>query len=865
MTFRDQSDWVVLKFGGTSVSSLTNWRNIASVVRSRLAGGSRVLIVHSALSGITDRLEALLTSALAGAQQPVLDDIAQRHARLAAELGVGLSAELERYFTELRHIAAGIALMGEVSDRTRARVMSSGELMATELGARYLAAQGIDAQWWDARLGLKAEQRASATQRANFLSATCDYEPDAALRAELDALSGVLVTQGFIASDAAGDTVLLGRGGSDTSAAYFAAKLLAQRLEIWTDVPGLFSANPRSTPQARLLRSLHYDEAQEIASSGAKVLHPRCILPAKSQRIPIAIYATHTPTLEGTHVSADGGDGVAQVKAVCIKKGITLVSLESPGMWHEVGFLADAFQTFKRHGLSVDLISTSETNVTVSLDPSANSLDQQLIDALIAELSQLCRVQVLGPCASVSLVGRNIRGILHQLGEAFELFAEQRVYLLSQAANDLNFSFVVDEAQGDRLVNELHERLIRPVRAGSILGPTWQQLFARPGDATQPTPSWWRSRRAELLELATRHDCAYVYDPDVVAGKARALQGLAAVERVLYAMKANPNAEILRLLAAAGLGFECVSRGEIEHLLGAVPGIDPGRILFTPNFAGRPEYEWALGTGITLTIDNLYVLREWGALFAGHSVFIRIDTGTGRGHHHHVRTAGAHAKFGVPVSDADELERLVARHDVRVVGLHAHSGSGIFSADNWSEVAATLLDLLPRFPQTRVIDVGGGLGVPDGHEQPELDLQRVDTVLLAAKERRPDVAIWIEPGRYLVAESGVLLARVTQTKSKDEIRYVGIATGMNSLIRPALYGAWHEIVNLTRLDEPASELANIVGPICESGDFLGHDRLLPPTQAGDVMLIANVGAYGRAMSSRYNLREPAVDIVLRRR
>ena len=134
--------------------------------------------------------------------------------------------------------------------------------------------------------------------------------------------------------------------------------------------------------------------------------------------------------------------------------------------------------------------------------------------------------------------------------------------------------------------------------------------------------------------------------------------------------------------------------------------------------------------------------------------------------------------------------------------------------------------------------------------------------MLAAKQNRPGIALWIEPGRYLVAESGALIARVTQTKSKDEIRYVGIATGMNSLIRPDLYGAWHEIVNLTRIDEPASEIANVVGPICESADFLGHDRLLPPTREGDVMLIANVGAYGRAMSSRYNLREPAIDIVL---
>jgi bifunctional diaminopimelate decarboxylase / aspartate kinase len=862
MAPRDQSSWVVLKFGGTSVSNLANWRNIASVVRARLTAGARVLVVHSAVSGITDRLEALLASALAGTHQATLSDIEQRHGALASELGIGMSPELEHYFAQLRHMAAGIALMGEISDRTRARVLASGELMATELGARFLLAQGIEARWWDARSGLKAEQRAGASTRANFLSATCDYEADTALRAQLDALTGTIVTQGFIASDAAGDTVLLGRGGSDTSAAYFAAKLLAQRLEIWTDVPGLFSANPRATPQARHLRSLHYDEAQEIASSGAKVLHPRCILPAKSQRIPIAIYATHSPGLEGTHISAEGGDGVAQVKAVCIKKGITLVTLESPGMWHEVGFLADAFQIFKRHGLSVDLVSTSETNVTVSLDPSANTLDQQLIEALVAELSLLCRVQVLGPCASVSLVGRNIRGILHQLGEAFELFAEQRVYLLSQAANDLNFSFVVDEDQGDRLVNELHERLIRPVRTGAILGPTWEQLFARPGQELAPRTSWWRERRAQLLSLAREHDCAYVYEPAVIVAAARALQGLQSVQRVLYAMKANPNAQILRLLAAQALGFECVSRGEIEHLLASVPGLDRTRILFTPNFAGRDEYRWALDAGITLTLDNLYVLRHWGEMFRGRSVFIRIDTGTGRGHHHHVRTAGAHAKFGVPLAEFEELARLVAQHGAMVTGLHAHSGSGIFNAENWSEVANCLLELVPHFPHVRVIDVGGGLGVPDGHDQAALDLRLLDTALLAARQNRPGIALWIEPGRYLVAESGVLIARVTQTKSKDEIRYVGIATGMNSLIRPALYGAWHEIVNLTRLDEPASEVANVVGPICESADFLGHDRLLPPTREGDVMLIANVGAYGRAMSSRYNLREPAPDVVL---
>ena len=191
-----------------------------------------------------------------------------------------------------------------------------------------------------------------------------------ALQAAWRALGRVIITQGFIASNEAGDTVLLGRGGSDTSGSYFAAKLAAVRLEIWTDVPGMFSANPRAIPTARLLRALHYDEAQEIASNGAKVLHPRCVLPVRQYKIPLHVYATQAPGLEGTVISADVADSARQVKAIAIKKGITLVSMDSPGMWHQVGFLADAFQVFKEQGISVDLISTSETNVTVSLDPT---------------------------------------------------------------------------------------------------------------------------------------------------------------------------------------------------------------------------------------------------------------------------------------------------------------------------------------------------------------------------------------------------------------------------------------------------------------------------------------------------------------
>jgi bifunctional diaminopimelate decarboxylase / aspartate kinase len=861
---RNFPQWVVLKFGGTSVSSLANWRNIAQIARARLASGARVLIVHSAVTGITDKLEKLIESALRGSQEEVFAAIQERHRRLAAELQIPVSAALERQFQELGQISAGVALVGELSDRTRARVMAAGELMATDIGARFLKSQGLDAHWLDARTVLKADERRGGSAKASVLNATCIFTPDEAFREQLNALGQVVITQGFIASDADGNTVLLGRGGSDTSAAYLSAKLSAERLEIWTDVPGLFSANPRSTPSARQLRSLHYDEAQEIASSGAKVLHPRCILPARQYQIPLHVLATQVPDLEGTVLSADAGDSGAQVKAVCIKKGITLIALDSPGMWHQVGFLADAFQIFKDHGMSVDLVSTSETNVTVSLDPAANSLDSAQLDALISALSVLCRARAIGPCASVSLVGRNIRGILHQLGEAFELFAEQQVYLVSQAANDLNFTFVVDESQGDRLVDELHELLIPRSRSDRALGPTWDQLFAPQSQAPLPARKvpWWKLRREDLQRVMDGRDCAYVYDRATLQSTARALKGVKSAARVLYAMKANPHPEILQLFHAQGLDFDCVSRGEIEHLIESVPKIDRSRILYTPNFIGREEYTWAFGQGVQVTLDGLFAIENWPKLFAGKDIFVRIDGGVGRGHHRHVRTGGEHSKFGVPVAELDELAERVRAAGARVTGLHSHSGSGILDVTNWEQTADLLTELARRFPDVKTVDVGGGLGVPERAGQAEFDLAQLDVALGRVKELHPHLSFWLEPGRYLVAQAGVLLARVTQLKVKGDTTYVGVATGMNSLIRPALYGAYHEIVNLTRVDDPATVQANIVGPICESGDFLGHDRMLPPTLSGDVLLVANAGAYGHAMSSRYTLREPAEELCI---
>ena len=263
-----------------------------------------------------------------------------------------------------------------------------------------------------------------------------------------------------------------------------------------------------------------------------------------------------------------------------------------------------------------------------------------------------------------------------------------------------------------------------------------------------------------------------------------------------------------------------------------------------------------------ITLDNLHPLETWPEVFAGQEVIVRIDPGRGHGHHKHVRTAGAQSKFGVTPEELERLRDLAETAGTRLVGFHAHVGSGILTPETWSETAFFLASLAEHFPDVRVLNIGGGFGVPERPGALPLDAADVARSLALFKKAHPHFSLWMEPGRYLVAEAGVLLARVTQVKSKGTLRYVGIETGMNSLIRPALYGSYHAIVNLTRLDAPTTLTADIVGPICETGDVLGHSRRLPETHEGDILLIATAGAYGRVMSNHYNLREPAAETML---
>ena len=853
--------WLVLKFGGTSVSSVENWGTIRDLIQERVEAGYRLLVVHSALAGVSDRLQELLGTATSGDYGKGLDTALDIHFTLARQMGLDGAVLLHDNVEELRRLLARIHRAGQVAPSLHAGVLALGELMATRLGAAWLQAQGLAVTWVDAREILTSQEHQKGRARATYLSASCDFSPDLDCQTRLRALTGTVLTQGFIAANDRGETVLLGRGGSDTSASYLAAKLQAVGLEIWTDVAGVFSANPRIVAGARQLRSLSYQEAQEIASTGGSVLHPRSISPLRRDRIPLRIRCTAQPELSGTLVAGDLTGEAPGVKAISGRTGITLISMETLGMWHEVGFLADAFRCFSDLGLSIDLVSTSESSVTVTLDTWAQAIEAEALDELKQRLERLCRVRIVEHAEVVSLVGQRIRSILHEIGPAMEVFEEHRIHLVSQAANDLNLSFVVGEDQAHRLIQKLHAMLVRPAQNDAVFGRTWEEL--EQGDVTtRPgTERWWVRKRSRLLEIAAVQDSAYVYDLETVQDAAERLQGLDGVRRVFYALKANSHPDILRVVHDAGLSLECVSAGELRLVLELFPGIERQRILFTPNFAPREEYEYAFREKVWVTLDNLYPLGHWEKMFSGREILLRLDTGQGRGHHRHVRTEGSHTKFGIPLFELEEVRRRVESCGATVVGLHAHSGSGILKEDHWGDVAAVLLEAAQEFPATRYINLGGGLGVPEKPGQPVLDLGALNKGLKELGQDR-SLELWLEPGRYLVAEAGVLVTRVTQMKGKGNARYVGVATGMNSLLRPALYGSHHEIVNLSRLDEPAKHVVSVVGPICESADLLGSERLLPECREGDVLLVANAGAYGFVMSSHYNLREPAREFAI---
>jgi diaminopimelate decarboxylase/aspartate kinase len=848
----------VTKFGGTSVSSRETWEHILDITKRHLHDKAQPIIVCSALTQASNKLEKMADAAIINEHHGLLSEVIDGYHTLAHSLNVDPHL-IDAEHQALQQWLTGISLLKEVPAKTRAQIMSLGELMMTRLGHAFLCQQGLSCLWFDARQALITTPIVNGYD-ANYLAARCEGLPQPELAKQL-AESGysVIITQGFIAANQEGETVLLGRGGSDTSASLFASMLNAAVCEIWTDVPGIYTANPHQLPHARLLKQLNYNEAQEIASMGAKVLHPPCIPPVRRAGIPMVVKYTRMPDHSGTRITQESDLNAPPIKSIQVKHSITLISIDTLSMWQQVGFLADVFAAFKEHGFSVDLLSSSEFNVTVSLDSNVKWKNREALEALVADLNQFGRAKIIEPCSAVSLVGHHIRMILPQLGPTLEVFEAKQIYLMSLASNDLNLTFVVDESQADKLCQQLHSLLIENNPQSFYYSQSWQEQFGAP--AARHTP-WWEIERARLLELAGSQTPCYVYHAATVLEKAAELRKLSAIDSFFYAIKANPHAELLKTIEHQGIGFECVSVHELEHVFTLFPNIQPHRVLFTPNFAPIEEYAHALTRGCHITIDSLYPLEHWPELFSNRDILLRIDPGCGAGHHKYVCTGGNESKFGIPKDCIAQVAQLVRQHHIRVVGLHAHSGSGILSSDLWQQTALMLAEEAVQFPDVRIINLGGGLGVVDKPGQQALDMHGLNASLMAVKSRYPHLAFWLEPGRFFVAESGIILAKVTQCKEKGRVRFVGIETGMNSLIRPVLYGAYHEIVNLTRLGEEKTGFAHVVGPICESADTLGYDRLLPTTKEKDIMLIANTGAYGHCMGSSYNMRPPAEEVML---
>ncbi|PJD90723.1 MAG: diaminopimelate decarboxylase [Legionella sp.] len=849
---------IVTKFGGTSVSSRETWNHIFAITQKHLASGLQPVIVCSARTQASNQLEKMVEAAILNKHQSLQAEFVDTMQGLAHDLDVDPQL-IQQDFQHLDQWLTGIALLHEAPAKTHAQVLSLGELMMTRLGHAFLTQQGLQCLWFDAREALTAIPMPFGDDIQHYCNARVADDPNPLLSEQLiNSGNQVVITQGFIAANSQGETVLLGRGGSDTSAALLAAILDATICEIWTDVPGIYTANPHQLPHARLLKTLNYEEAQEIASMGAKVLHPLCIPPVRKANIPMYVKYTCMPEHSGTHIFTKSDDDAPPIKSIQVKHSITLISIDTVSMWQQIGFLADVFAAFKQHQFSVDLLATSESNVTLSLDSHGKASYRARLEALMDDLNQFGRAKIIEPCSAISLVGHHIRRVLPQLGSAFEVFDDQQVHLISLASNDLNLTFVVDESKAEKLCQKLHALLIESNPQSFYYSKSWHEEFGKP---EPQSPPWWETERDALLALAAQESPCYVYDQKTIVKQTDTLLKLRSIDTIFYALKANPHPDIIRVLAAKGIGFECVSPQELELVLSLCPDLDRHKILFTPNFASKSEYINALKTGCYITIDSLYPLEHWPEIFQGHSILLRIDPGTGAGHHKFVCTGGNESKFGIAASHLDTVADLVQQHNLSVIGLHAHSGSGILSPDLWQETALMLANEIERFPNITFINLGGGLGISEKPGQQPLNLEALDQLLLGVKSRYPTISFWLEPGRFFVAESGVLLAKVTQCKEKGKVRFVGIETGMNSLIRPMLYGAYHPIVNLTRFHESNTGFAHIVGPICESGDTLGYDRILPDTFESDVILIANAGAYGHCMSSTYNLRTAAQEII----
>ncbi|MEX2639152.1 MAG: diaminopimelate decarboxylase [Balneolales bacterium] len=373
----------------------------------------------------------------------------------------------------------------------------------------------------------------------------------------------------------------------------------------------------------------------------------------------------------------------------------------------------------------------------------------------------------------------------------------------------------------------------------------------------------------ELLEKisAVESTPVYCYDERTIHDRCQSVktifQGLPV--QWLYAMKANDNPFILELFQSENFGFDTVSYEEV--LLGLQFVDDPVKIFYTENNMTDAEMQGAIEAGVTLNIGSLSRLETFCKHPHSESCSIRINPDIGDGHHSKVITGNKDSKFGIRVDLLDECMALAKRHNVRITGLHAHIGSGIQRPENFKTAMEILIRAASQLPDLEAINFGGGIPVPyrPGDKEFSLnDFSRLVEPILRNdfKNRERPVTYYFEPGRWLIARAGVLMTRVNTVKDQGNKVFLGTDTGFNHLLRPALYAAYHHVVNITRPLEKADHVYDVAGNICESGDILAVDRILPKTEIGDLLAFRDAGAYGMTMASHYNRRALPAEVLV---
>lgn len=364
----------------------------------------------------------------------------------------------------------------------------------------------------------------------------------------------------------------------------------------------------------------------------------------------------------------------------------------------------------------------------------------------------------------------------------------------------------------------------------------------------------------------------FVYDEAVIRARCAELRQAfrGAQPDFHYAMKANFNPALLRIVKDEGFGIDAVSPNEVRLALEL--GFQPDQILFTGNNVSEDDLAYCIAHDVPVNLGSLDEIERFGRLKPGGTVSVRINPDVGAGHHHHVVTGGPDSKFGIYGADRERLDAVLARHSLRLCGIHAHIGSGILRVDDMLSAMDIVLRAAHGYGGLEFIDFGGGFGVPYRAGEKRLALAELGS---AAAERfmefgrgygRP-LRMKLEPGRYVVAESGTLLARVTSVKSTASHTFVGTDTGFNHLVRPVLYGAYHGIVNASRVDSAPRPVV-VAGNICEAGDVFTQgedgleDRPVADPRVGDLLAIQDAGAYGMSLSSQYNLRPRPPEVLV---